>query len=215
MFEPPFFLSLSGSGQCIESPVSPPSMLRDLLPDSLLHRKVLWYLSGVIIVAVVFPTLFEIVFATADEISYSAGTGLSTCGDFFNEDETARDSCTTPFALVIGNTGTNTQEIVEIRVSPLPDYVGLSSSTQNIVATARRADNPVIVEYHTAESLHFTLQNLAANKLVEILLITRGEEQGRLLENLTIDIDATKTIIETNPRLTVMARFARNLLGLF
>jgi hypothetical protein len=83
------------------------------------------------------------------------------------------------------------------------------------VATARRADNPVIVEYHTAESLHFTLQNLAANKLIEILLITRGEEQGRLLENLTIDIDATETIIETNPRLTVMARFARNLLGLF
>ncbi|MDP6536185.1 MAG: hypothetical protein QGG02_07640 [Gammaproteobacteria bacterium] len=190
-------------------------MLRDLLPDSLLHRKVLWCFSGVLIVAVVFPTLFEIIFATADEISFSAGTGLSTCGDFFIEDETARDFCTTPIALVVGNTGTNTQEIVDIRVSPLPDYVGLSSSAQDIVATARRADNPVIVENHSAERLHFTLKNLAANKLVEILLITRGAEQGQLLENLSIDIDATGTIIETNPRLTVMARFARYLVGVF
>ena len=190
-------------------------MLRDLLTDSLFTRRVLGYLFGTVFVVIAFPTLLEIIFANEDEISYSAGAGLSTCSEFFNDNEAALANCTTPFILRIGNTGMNFQERVEVRLSPVPAYIGLSKSSQDIVATARRAENPDIIENHTAESLHFIINDLAANKLVEILLVTRGAENGRALENITVTFTANGTVIESNPRLTVLARFARNVIGIF
>ena len=169
----------------------------------------------VILIAIVFPTALAIIFAAEDEVSYSAAAGLSTCSDFFIENDSQLERCTSPFEIVLGNTGSNTQALVSIRISPVPAELRMGQSVQDIVASARRSENPEISQYSMDNSRLFTIRNLAPNKLVAIELVSRGIESHQLLQQLQVEVEATGSVLESNPRLTVLSRLARNLLGLF
>jgi hypothetical protein len=179
------------------------------------QRRALATALGVIFIAVVFPTALAIIFATEDEVSYSAVAGLSTCSDFFIKNDAQLERCTSPFKIVLGNTGSNTQPLVSIRISPVPAELRMGQSVQDIVASARRSENPEISQHSIDNTRLFTIRNLAPNKLVAIDLVSRGIESHQQLQQLQVEVEATGSVIESNPRLTVLSRFARNLLGLF
>jgi hypothetical protein len=175
------------------------------------QRKVLIWVAGVVLIALLFPALFRIVFAAKDEVSYSAGLSITTCQGFLANGYSSPESCRANYRVVLGNTGSNPQQEVLLTLAPVPDTWLLSSGALDIVASAERRAVPGIEHQQLEERLRITVTNLEPNRLVEINVTTRGAEAAELLSTAAITIDANGTVIESNPRLTVTARFFRNL----
>jgi hypothetical protein len=185
---------------------------------SILHysqNKAIRVALGVIVLLVLFPALFRIVFAEKDEVSFEAGTGISTCSDFFVRDQSDISYCTSTYEIAIGNTGTRNQEVIIIDLSPVPEEHRVSWNVLDIVATSRRPIGPRVSNQQIEGSLQFEIQDLEPNRLVEISLYTQGPEFKEAIEKIDIALSATGNIIETNPRTTVLLRLLKNLSGIF
>lgn len=183
--------------------------------DSTVLRRPLLLAGAVLILLIVFPTLFAILFASAEEISYQAGLSSSTCGESFLARGGSRENCISRYQLLIGNTGSRAQQEVVVELEDFPADYRLGRSVQDIVASARRSANPGISEVSEDGRLAFVIRDLQANKLVTLTLLTRGEAAFRQLQQTRARVSARGSLIEAAPRLTVIGRLARNLLGLF
>ena len=179
------------------------------------HNKSLRLALGIVILFILFPALFSVVFAAKDEVSYGAGIGLSTCSDFFISEESDLTLCTTSYNITLGNTGSNHQELVIIDLTSVPKDSRMTWNVLDIVATTRRPIGPRISDHQLGETLHLEIQDLEPNRLVEFGITSRGIESAKQMQNITISVQANGSIIETNPRLTVTLRFLRNLGGIF
>lgn len=180
----------------------------------LVQRKVLWWALGVALLAVLFPSLFRVVFAARDEVSYSAGLSMTTCQGFLANGYSTPETCRATYRVILGNTGTNPQEEILVTLSPVPETWLLGTSALDIVASAQRRATPEISHEQDSDSLVITVSNLEPNRLVELDLMTRGLESAELLTGTTARVDSAGSVIESNPRLTVTARFFRNLFSL-
>jgi hypothetical protein len=178
------------------------------------QRKYLLWAGGVLLLILFFPSLFGTVFSSKDEVSYSAGLSMTTCQGFLANGYSSPESCRATYGIVLGNTGTNPQDEIQVTLSPVPETWLLGTGVLDIVASAQRRSRPDISHVQVDESLHITIANLEPNRLVELDVMTRGAEAAELLTSTTIQVDATGAVIESNPRLTVTARFFRNLLSL-
>lgn len=179
------------------------------------HNKALRLVLGIVLLIIVFPALFRIVFAAKDEVSYGASFGLSTCSDFFIDEESDLSRCITSYNITIGNTGTNHQELVRIDLTSVPKVRRLNWNVLDIVATSRTPIGPKISDQQQGETLHLQIQDLEPNRLVEFSISSQGIESAKQMENITISVQANGTTIEANPRMTVTLRFLRNLGGIF
>ena len=178
-------------------------------------RKAALWTGGAIMLALLFPSVFRMTFAARDEVSYSAGLSSTTCRGFLANGYSSPESCRSIYRIVLGNTGTNTQNNIRVLLSPVPETWLLGTGVLDIVASAQRRSRPDISHEQSADSLEITITNLEPNRLVELSVMTRGSEAATLLGNTTVHINSTGTVIESNPRLTVTARFFRNLLSVF
>jgi len=179
------------------------------------HQKSVRIALGVIILFILFPVLFSIVFASKDEVSYSSGVDLSTCSDFFISEESQLTHCTTSYTITLGNTGSNHQELVTVDLTSLPEDYRMSWNVLDIVATKRRPTGPRISDHQLGEGLRLEIQDLEPNRLVEFRITSRGIEAAEQMETITVSVQANGSTLETNPRLTVSLRFLRNLGGIF
>lgn len=179
------------------------------------HNKSVKLALGIVILLILFPVLFSVVFAAKDEVSYGAGVGFSTCNDFFTKDESGLTRCTTFYNISLGNTGSNHQKLVVIDLTSVPKDRRLSWNALDIVATKRRPTGPRISEHHLGETLRLEIQDLEPNRLVEVRITSQGIESAKQMEAITISVQANGSTIETNPRLTVTLRFLKNLSGIF
>ena len=179
------------------------------------HHKSGKLFLGVVVLFILFPVLFSIVFASKDEVSYSAGVGLSTCSDFFITDDSQLTRCTTSYNITLGNTGSSHQELVTIDLTSVPRDRRMIWNVLDIVATKRRPIGPRISDHQIGEDLRLEIQDLEPNRLVEFRLSSQGIEAAGQMENITISIQANGSTLETNPRMTVTLRFLRNLGGIF
>ncbi|GJM14113.1 MAG: hypothetical protein DHS20C12_25160 [Pseudohongiella sp.] len=179
------------------------------------QRKSVRLALGVAALFIVFPVLFNIVFASKDEVSFAAGVGFSTCNDFFASDESGLSRCASSYNITLGNTGSNNQELITIDLSSVPEDTRLGWNVLDIVATSRRPIGPTISEQQLGDSLRLEIQDLEPNRLVEFTIAGRGIESAKQMEGITLSVQAEGTVIQTNPRLTVGMRFLRNLGGIF
>lgn len=170
---------------------------------------------GTVALLIVFPVLFSVVFASKDEISYSAAVGLSTCSDFFITEESQLSRCTNSYNIALGNTGSNHQELVIIDLTSVPKGRRMSWNVLDIVATKRRPIRPKISDHQLGETLRLEIQDLQPNRLVEVRITSQGIETTEQMEAITISVQANGSALEADPRLTVTLRFLRNLGGIF
>ncbi len=169
----------------------------------------------VVLFLFLFPVLFRIVFASEDEVSFGAGAGVSTCADFYIDDESELLSCTSTYNISIGNTGTSHQDLIVVELTSVPENRRLTWGAQDIVATNREANGPLISNQQQGDRLRFEIQNLQPNRLVGISIRSQGAEHAAQMEDIGFSIEAEGAIIEASPRLTVSLRFIRNLGAMF
>lgn len=131
------------------------------------HNKALRLVLGIVLLFIVFPALFRIVFAAKDEVSYGTSFGLSTCNGFFIDAGSDLTRCTTSYNITVGNTGTNHQELVRIELTSVPKTRRLNWNVLDIVATSRRPIGPRISDQQLGDTLHLEIQDLEPNRLVE------------------------------------------------
>lgn len=178
-----------------------------------LRRIVLWLLA-LAVLAVVFPTALKVIFAADDEVSYSAGLSMTTCSGFLANDR-GGDDCVARYEMVLGNTGSQPQPRIEIRFAPVSILGHINYQALSIVASANRSVSPEISYSQEGEILLFVVENLAPNRLVEIDFDARGRGPAEQLAFAEAQIRGPATVIESNPRLTVVSRFVRNLFSAF
>lgn len=169
----------------------------------------------IVVLFILFPALFRIIFAAKDEVSYSAGVGFSTCSDFYISDKSQLTRCTTTYDIALGNTGSTNQELIVVDLTSVPADSPLSWNVLDIVATKRRPIGPKISNHQLGDTIRIEIQNLEPNRLAEIRLSKQGIEFASKMENIGIAVQANGSTIQTNPRLTVSLRFLRNLGGIF
>lgn len=169
----------------------------------------------IVVLFIVFPTLFRIFFAAKDEISFAAGTGFSTCSDFFIDDESELARCTSNYNVTVGNTGTNNQELIVVNLSNVPEGSRVAWNVVDIVATNRRPVGPIVENRQIEDILKFEIRDLEPNRLVELNILSQGVEASGLLEDIALSIESNGSQVETNPRLTVVLRFFRSVAGIF
>ena len=179
------------------------------------HRKAISLAIAIVIMLILFPALFRIIFAAEDEISYSASAGISTCDEFYIREESERTRCTSSYTISLGNTGTNHQQQISIDLRSVPTERRLSWNLLDIVATNRKAIGPSISNQQLGDTLRFEIQDLQPNRLVEITILSQGAEHARQMQDIDIRVHAEGTVVQSNPRLTVSLRFLRNLTGIF
>lgn len=179
------------------------------------HNKAFRLAIAIVILLILFPVLFRVIFAAKDEISIAAGSGVSTCDGFYVADESELASCTSTYTVALGNTGSNHQKLVIVDLNSVPLERRLSWNAVDIVATNRRATGPEITIQQLGETLRFEIQDLQPNRMVEIDILSRGVEYAKQMENIDIAVQAEGSIVEASPRLTVSIRFLRNLSGVF
>lgn len=177
------------------------------------QRKILWWVAGVALLALLFPSLFRVVFAARDEVSYSAGLSMTTCQGFLANGYSTPETCRATYQVILGNTGTNPQDEIVVTLSPVPETWLLDTAALDIVASAQRRATPAIRHAQERDSLVIAISNLQPNRLVELTLMTRGAESAELLTRTTAQVTSTGSVVASNPRLTVTARFFRNLLS--
>lgn len=179
------------------------------------HRKAITFGAAVLLLFVLFPTAFTVLFPASDEISYSAGISSSTCGGFFVDADSDGANCTTRYSIVVGNTGVNRQEIITLEVSGVPAVLPLGWNVLDIVATSVRTPAPQIFEIPLNYGRRIVIEGLAPNRLVEFTLVARGMESVDLLNGITVSVQATGRVINNDPTLTVISRFIKNVFGIF
>ena len=97
----------------------------------------------------------------------------------------------------------------------VPANEGLTWNLLDIVATSVQSTRPVISIEGDGSQRDFTVQNLAPNKRIEFNIRVRGVEAMQQLAKLDIDLHATGRVIHSNPTLTVLSRFVRNIFSVF
>lgn len=179
------------------------------------HSRAVWLALTVVLLLILFPVLFRIVFAARDEVSFAAGAGVSTCDAFYVDEESDLSRCTSTYNVSVGNTGSNHQSLIVVELSSVPENRRLSWGALDIVATNREATGPGITNQQRGEILRFEIEDLQPNRVVDISISSQGVENARQMENIAASIQAEGAIVEASPRLTVYLRFIRNLAGAF
>jgi len=179
------------------------------------HAKAISLGLGVLVIAFISPSVFGVLFPAANEVSYDDGVEFTTCNEKSLDNESGRSFCTTQYSIVVGNTGKETQEAVRILVNGVPENEGLSWNLLDIVATSVQSTRPEISIEGEGSKRDFTVQNLVPNKRIEFNIRVRGVDATQQLEKLDIEVHATGRVIHSNPTLTVMSRFVRNIFSVF
>ena len=183
--------------------------------DYFSHRKALLYAGGVIFLLLLFPTLFSILFASKDELSFESGFSLSNCRAIFLDRPGEEERCVTTFQVVLGNTGENAQELITVELVGVPEVFRKYTGAINIVASARPPVNPEIIETASDDRLHYEIHGLEPNRLVEIEITTLGLAAYEQLQQVQVNVNASGTVIEASPYVTVTSRFFGNVLSIF
>ncbi len=179
------------------------------------HRRGVTTAAIIIVLLIIFPTLFSIIFASRDEISFESGFSVSNCRSIFLDQPEEEERCLSTYRVVLGNTGSNPQELVSVEMNDVPEVFRKYTGAINIVASARPPVNPEITESQQGQNLHYEIRGLEPNRLVEISITTLGLPAYERLQQLEVNVNATGTVIEASPYVTVTSRFFRNMLGVF
>lgn len=177
------------------------------------HRKAIILIIVAIVLAVLFPSVFGMVFPSANEISYDAGISNSTCSDFYFPDGKNRQRCTSQFLVVIGNTGTVPQKLTTVELDYMPDVQRMNWTELDIVASSVRPARATITEQAKGPGRVYLIENLAPNRLIEFSFTARGDQARATLANIQVAVQAKGRLINSNPHLTLASRFIRNILG--
>lgn len=154
-------------------------------------------------------------FPASDEVSYSASIASSTCEGIFVDEDAAGSNCTSIYAITVGNTGTNHQELVAVEVNVVPASLPFNWNAFDIVASSLRSATPQITQAPLNYGRRLVIADLAPNRLVEFTLTARGPESLVTLQELNVSVLANGRAIASNPILTVLSRFLKNLFGIF
>jgi len=179
------------------------------------HKKAILFGLTTVILLLLFPALFAVVFPASNEVSYDAGIGFSTCNDFYLDDDDDPAMCTSQYNIIVGNTGKVTQEYIAITIDGMPGSPRIGWSAQDIVASSVRPTPALITEERNNLQRVLTIEHLAPNRLVEFRFQIRGMAARQQLENIEVTVNATGHLIHSNPTLTVISRFAKNIFGVF
>jgi len=190
-------------------------MIPEFLAQHSSVRKSLLGLSVIGGLALVFPSVSKIMFASEDEISFDRVIASSTCVGFIADAARSGDNCVTTYQLEVGNTGHNPQPLIEFRLRGMPEVWRLNSRAVDIVASAERRATPLVSHVLLGDELLVTVQNLEPNRLVAINLDVLGLAAYNQLDAVAVDVRANGTVIETSPHMTVVSRFLRNIFSVF
>ncbi|MEQ8953521.1 MAG: hypothetical protein RL120_05255 [Gammaproteobacteria bacterium] len=179
------------------------------------HRKAVITVAVVLLLLLVFPSLFAIVFPSREELSYQAGFSTSNCRAMFIDQPGEAQRCLSTYRVELGNTGVEPQALVTVVLADVPPIFRKYTGAINIVASARPPVNPEITETERDGDLYYEIRGLEPNRLVAISISTLGVDAYQGLQDMEISVDAAGTVIEASPYVTVTSRFFRNILGVF
>lgn len=189
--------------------------MRESLTEHFLSRRVLLWCSAAVLLLLFWPPGFRLLFPASNEVSYNAGLSFTTCSGFLANDSIDSERCRSDYRLTLGNTGSNTQEFIEVALSPVPETWRLGVSVTDIVASAREKIRPEVDHSQIDDTLTFRINDLQPNRQILLQVASIGEEAAALLAETKAEITAQGTLIETNPQLTVVARFFRSVFSIF
>jgi len=164
---------------------------------------------------ILWPGGFHLMFPASDELSYNAGLSVTTCSGFLANDSIDSERCRSDYRITLGNTGSNVQEHIELVLSPVPETWRLGVNVTDIVASAREKIRPEVDHSQLDDTLTIRISDLRPNRQIMLQVVTIGEEAAELLATTEAEINAEGALIETNPQLTVVARFFRSVFSLF
>ena len=163
----------------------------------------------------VWPTGLRLFFGADKEISYSAGFDFTTCSGFLANESIDSDRCRAEYRIALGNTGSEVQEQILLELAPVPPTWRLGVNVTDIVASAKEKVQPVIEHQQTGEKLNISIENLQPNRMVRLQIVTIGAEAAELLATTEAHILSAGEVVESNPELTVVARFFRSVFSVF
>lgn len=180
-----------------------------------LNKRVLLWSLALLLLLVLWPSTLRQFFGNADEISFAAGFDLTTCSGFLANESIDSQRCRANYRVVLGNTGSNLQEHIQIVLVPVPETWRLSVNVTDIVASAKTRTQPLITHQQNGTTLTINIDNLQANRMVTLQLQTIGKEAAELLATTSVQVSANGTMVKSDPQLTVVARFLGSLFSLF
>lgn len=190
-------------------------ILMSYSPGKIPVAKALLWAGGILVLALMFPTVFKVIFAARDELSYSAGVDSTTCAGIPGNASTPSENCLTIYTISLGNTGVNPQASIDVSLRNGPEPWRFGNSVVDIVASARRREVPT-VDYRSESGLtYFHVENLQPNRLLELHMSYLGFAAYEQLQDVSVEVSALGSVIESNLHLTVLSRFFRNLTLLF
>ncbi len=184
-------------------------------PDSAAWRKMGAAIAVLALVFIVFPTSFRLIFAADRELSYSAGISSTTCEGLSNSRYSSQESCRVVYRLLLGNTGTELLQDIQIILKPVPEESRLNIYSQDIVASARQSEALNASHEQADGALLVNLGQLGPNRQVYLDVVGTGIVNLELMRGSEVHIEADAVLIDSNPQLTVVSRFFRNLVSVF
>ncbi|MFM1895765.1 MAG: hypothetical protein RLZZ385_839 [Pseudomonadota bacterium] len=178
-------------------------------------RKTLLWLGALLVLAQLFPTALRLLFASNDELSFDTRVLSSTCAGLLADERRPPENCVVIYGIELGNTGTNPQPLIEVRLGGAPEIWRLDEQVVDIVASARRRGSPEVRIDSLPDAALIRVENLEPNRLLSLRLAFLGLQASRQLETMTVEVSASGSLINTSPHLTVLSRFLRNLFGVF
>lgn len=148
------------------------------------------------------------------EVLYHLSPVVSQCFS-----RAAKETCVAEYHLSVANSGLAPQERVELRWPA--QFAGWSVEwvASDLVASAERRSDPQVTT-NTDGGLAYEIRNLAPNTLLELTVrcsdCTRAQLEAT--RHATVRIDARGTVIDREPRATMLGRAALNaarLVGIF
>jgi len=143
------------------------------------------------------------------EITFTESLSSLTC--------TSHNVCVVLYELVIGNTGKDDIEELEIIFNSLPKSIKVWR-TNVIALTAASIEHygAGLNQTNDAGNLSFNIKDLKAGTLVEILLMDsmmHKEEAMQLLirDKQFVQLNTSAYVVNSNPRLTVIGRFLESI----
>ena len=179
------------------------------------RRRIVAWSLGLLLLLLIWPGSFRLFFGADNEISYSAGFDFTTCSGFLANESIDSERCRAEYRITIGNTGSEVQQQILLELAPVPPTWRLATSVTDIVASAQEKIQPAIEHEQLASTLNIRIEDLHPNRVVRLQIITIGADAAELLATTEAHILSDGTIVQSNPELTVVARFFRSLFSAF
>lgn len=167
-----------------------------------LRSRVHWIVGmvGALLIFMPAVNMVSVMLGGGEQLSYTHGIASSSC-------RIEKAPCWTVVDFQVGNTGSVSQDLVEIDLTAFPDWSNMGQRVVNIVASGAELEAPEVTIDTGRKQVR--IEDLEANQMVEFELLVVGRSARASLDDAMPVISASGRVIKSSPKATALARAFR------